>query len=73
MYKTSNYTESYLPSDFPVTLDDSGDIYLKLVFDSSVDELKMVPQNCYATITPNKDAALRYYLIKDRYVVQLSH
>ena len=63
MYRTTDGTFSSPDTSSELRLGDQ--MYFKLEMNTIRDDLKIVPQTCYAT--NSKDSSLKYYLVEDGY------
>jgi len=66
LYKDDAFKDGYGKEDYPVEVTIQDAMNLQLGLDSALDDISIVPQSCYATVTNNPDDQYRHYLFKDR-------
>jgi len=64
VFKSLLYNHSYGTQEFPIHVSLKNRIYFQISLDQK--DLRVVPQNCYATKTKNYLDTVRHYLIQDR-------
>lgn len=67
LYQSMRFIQTYTKKDFPIIVGSTERIYLEIAMNKrNKKRLRMIPQNCYATIEPDVDATVRHNIIEDR-------